>query len=287
MTDCLANWVNERITNWLNEWMTDKLCVVVQQKCKALSNISQSKTLWFLQLAATLATFFFCGVARWGMWGVCVVWCVVCMTSQLAMSVYLDTPFNQTWHTQIRKQTRQDDFGRIASSAARQMSLQMTNADNRHWFKQSPAISHISLTCPTPHLTHHPPYTPSPLPPSVNQLSVLSNLPAACLQPSNYSAQPFGSSPLICPTLPSMHACNPAYPDNWWAASTTLCAFHFSLFALLSLCLCFLRFCLKGAKSLGMQRPKESRVSLDPVSLLCGLFGSVSFTFVQFRFVHL
>lgn len=58
--------------------------------------------------------------------------CVVCMTSQLAMSVYMATPFNQTWHTQIRKQTRQDDFGRIASSAARQMSLQMTNADNRH-----------------------------------------------------------------------------------------------------------------------------------------------------------
>lgn len=65
---------------------------------------------------------------------------------------------------------------------------------------------------------------------------------------------------------------------------------RFALFTFrftLSLCLCFLRFCLKGAKSLGMQRPKESRVSLDPVSLLCGLFGSVSFTFVQFRFVHL
>lgn len=281
MTDCLANWVNERITDWLNEWMTDKLCVVVQQKCKALSNISQSKSLWFLQLAATLAHFLFCGVARWGMWGVCVCVvcgvydepaCHVCISGHALQSnmAHANSQTNQTgWFWSHRFLCRTPDVA--ANDKCRQSTLIQTVTSY---------IAHI------PHLPHTSPHTPSSLPPSVNQLSVLSNLPAACLQPSNYSAQPFGSSPLICPTLPSMHACNPAYPDNWWAASTTLCAFHFSLYSL-SLCLCFLRFCLKGAKSLGMQRPKESRVSLDPVSLLCGLFGSVSFTFVQFRFVHL
>lgn len=99
-------------------------------------------------------------------------------------------------------------------------------------------------TYPSP--AHTSPQTIHPFPShtgSLNQLSVLSNLPGARLQPSNYSVQPFGSSPLICPTHPPMHACNPAYPDNWWAACATLCAFHFSLLALLriflSLCSCF------------------------------------------------
>lgn len=196
-----------------------------------LEHFTIKKAMVFATGGNSSALFFlWCGKVRY-VECVC-VWCVVCMTSQLAIyghalqsnMAHANSQTNQTgWLWSHRFLCRTPDVA--ANDKCRQSTLIQTVTSY---------IAHI------PHLPHTSQHTPSPLPPSVNQLSVLSNLPAACLQPSNYSAQPFGSSPLIWPTLPSMHACNPAYPDNWWAASTTLCAFHFSLCSLsLSLSLLF------------------------------------------------
>lgn len=176
---------------------------------------------------STALFFLWCGKMRYVECVWCVEWaCHVCIYGNALQSnmAHANSQTNQTgWLWSHRFLCRSPDVA--ANDKCRQST----------WIQ--PATSHIVHIphLPTP---HHKPYTPSPFHTgSLNQLSVLSNLPGARLQPSNYSVQPFGSSPLICPTHPPMHACNPAYPDNWWAACATLCAFHFSLLALLRISL--------------------------------------------------
>lgn len=202
-----------------------------------LEHFTIKKAMVFATGGNSSALFFFCGVARWGMWSVFV--CCVCV--EWACHVCICIWQRPSIKHGIRKFANKPDRMTLVAS------LSLPHARCRCTW-QMPTIDMDSTrhqpyrTYPSP--AHTSPQTIHPSPShtgSLNQLSVLSNLPGTCLQPSNYSVQPFGSSPLICPTHPSMHACNPAYPDNWWAACATLCAFHFSLLALLciSLSSCF------------------------------------------------
>lgn len=186
------------------------------------------------------STALFCGVKRWGLASVCVP--SVCMYIWQRPSIKHGT----------RKFANKPDRMTLVAS------LQMTNAiDNRHWFNQAAGISYISLIGAR-NTSSHPSRVPAL--PHVGTLQFASHMsPAIKL----FSAAVFGLFPTNLANV-SFYAGVQRVSGQLMSPA---CATHFSLFAFLHSSQVFsLRICLKGAKSLGMQRPKRNHTSPSPSS---------------------